>query len=164
MFVRLFASPMDGSPPGSSVHGILQARTWSGLTCPPPGHLPDSGIVPGSPALQADYLPSEPPGKPILHFTHTQLKSTSEVKQETWALLHPGFASGLCSFSLSSLPPSLFIPLCVGDTGEDPFQGFSVKGSLQGSLSQVHSLPWEKVSPAVWLLLTAAGGGARRSE
>ena len=67
-------------------------------------------------------------------------------------------------FSLSSLPPSLFIPLCVGDTGEDPFQGFSVKGSLQGSLSQVHSLPWEKVSPAVWLLLTAAGGGARRSE
>ena len=31
---------------------------------PPPGDLPDPGIEPGSPALQADALPSEPPGKP----------------------------------------------------------------------------------------------------
>ena len=36
--------PMDGSPPGSSVHGILQARIyWSGLPCPLPGDLPDPG-------------------------------------------------------------------------------------------------------------------------
>ena len=33
--------PMDHSPPGSSVHGILQARYWSGLPCPPPGDLPN---------------------------------------------------------------------------------------------------------------------------
>ena len=32
---------MDCSPSGSSVHGSLQARTWSGLPCPPPGDLPD---------------------------------------------------------------------------------------------------------------------------
>ena len=37
---------------------------WSGLPCPPPGSLPDSGIEPRSPTLQADSLPSEPPGKP----------------------------------------------------------------------------------------------------
>ena len=37
---------------------------WSGLPFPPPGDLPDLGIKPGSPALQADSLPSEPPGKP----------------------------------------------------------------------------------------------------
>ena len=37
---------------------------WSGLAFPSPGDLPDSGIKPGSPALQADSLPSEPPGKP----------------------------------------------------------------------------------------------------
>ena len=36
----------------------------SGLPCPPPGTLPDPGIKPRSPALQADYLLSEPPGKP----------------------------------------------------------------------------------------------------
>ena len=36
---------------------------WSGLSFPPPGDLPDPGIEPGSPALQANALPSEPPGK-----------------------------------------------------------------------------------------------------
>ena len=37
---------------------------WSGLPLPPPGDLPDPGIRPRSPTLQADSLPSEPPGKP----------------------------------------------------------------------------------------------------
>ena len=36
------------SPQGCSVHGILQARHWSGLPCPPPGDLPDPGIEPAS--------------------------------------------------------------------------------------------------------------------
>ena len=38
---------------------------WSGLPFPSPGDLPDPGIEPGSPALQADALPSESPGKPL---------------------------------------------------------------------------------------------------
>ena len=38
--------------------------TGVGLPCPPPGDLPDPGIEPGSPALQADSLLSAPPGKP----------------------------------------------------------------------------------------------------
>ena len=38
---------------------------WSGLPFPPPGDLPHRGIEPGSPALQADALTSEPAGKPI---------------------------------------------------------------------------------------------------
>ena len=37
---------------------------WSGLPFPSPGDLPNSGIEPGSPALQADALWSEPPGNP----------------------------------------------------------------------------------------------------
>jgi len=48
---------MDCSLPGSSVHGILQARILEGLPCPPLGDLPDPGIKPGSPALQEDSLP-----------------------------------------------------------------------------------------------------------
>ena len=36
---------------------------WSGLPFPSPGDLPDPGIEPGSPTLQADSLPSEPPWK-----------------------------------------------------------------------------------------------------
>ena len=57
-------NPMDCSPPGSSVHGILQARILEWWPFPSPGDLPNPGIEPGSPALQADSLPSEPPGKP----------------------------------------------------------------------------------------------------
>ena len=39
----ILCSPMDYSLPGSSVHGILQAKYWRGLPCPPPGELPDPG-------------------------------------------------------------------------------------------------------------------------
>ena len=37
---------------------------WSGLPFPSAGDLPDLGVGPGSPTLQADSLPAEPPGKP----------------------------------------------------------------------------------------------------
>ena len=57
------SDPIDCSPSGSSVHGILQARILSGLPCPPRGDLPNSGIEPRFPTLQADSLPSQSPGK-----------------------------------------------------------------------------------------------------
>ena len=47
---------MDCSLPGSSVHGILQARILEWVPFPFPGDLPDSGVEPGFPALQADSL------------------------------------------------------------------------------------------------------------
>ena len=56
--------------PWTTVHqaplsmGFSRQEYWSGLPCPPPGGLPLRRIVPGSPALQADSLPFEPPGKP----------------------------------------------------------------------------------------------------
>ena len=40
--------------------GFSRQEYWSGLSCPPPGDLPDLGIDPRSPALQTDSLPSEP--------------------------------------------------------------------------------------------------------
>ena len=46
--------------------GFPRQKYWSGLPCPPPGDLPNSGIKPRSPALQVDSLPSEPPGKPTV--------------------------------------------------------------------------------------------------
>ena len=62
--VRLFATPwtVDYQAPPSM--GFSRQEYWSGLPLPSPGNLSDSGIEPGSPALQADALPSEPPGKP----------------------------------------------------------------------------------------------------
>ena len=55
---------MDCSPAGSSDHGVLQARYWSRVPCPPPRDLPNPGTEPRSPALEAGSLPSGPPGKP----------------------------------------------------------------------------------------------------
>ena len=55
--------PMDCSLPGSSIPGILQAGILEWVAISSPGDLPNPGIEPGSPVLQADALPSEPPGK-----------------------------------------------------------------------------------------------------
>ena len=56
--------PRDCRPPGSSIHGFLQARTLEWIAIPCSRDLPDAEIKPGSPALQADSLLSLPPGKP----------------------------------------------------------------------------------------------------
>ena len=48
--------PKDGSPPCSSIHGILQARILEWVAIPSPGDLPDPGIEPGPPASQADFF------------------------------------------------------------------------------------------------------------
>ena len=51
-------TPMDCSPPGSSVRGILQARILEWVAISSPGDLPNPGIELGSPTLQADSIPS----------------------------------------------------------------------------------------------------------
>ena len=53
--------PMDCSLPGSSIHGIFQARILEWVAISFSRDLPDPGIEPGSLALQADALLSEPP-------------------------------------------------------------------------------------------------------
>ena len=57
---------MDCSLAGSSVHGIFQERVLKWVAIAFSGDLPNPGIKPGSPALQADALNSEPPGIPSL--------------------------------------------------------------------------------------------------
>ena len=58
-------NPMDCNLPGSSIHGILQARILEWVF-PPPGHPANPGIEPGSPTLQEGSLPAELPGKLFL--------------------------------------------------------------------------------------------------
>ena len=57
--------PMDYSPPASSVVEFSRRKYWSELHFPSPGGLPDAGIEPGSPTLQADCLLSQPPEKMV---------------------------------------------------------------------------------------------------
>ena len=60
--VSALCNPMDGSPPGSSVHGILQARVLEWFDFLLQGIFP----TPNSPALQVDSLPTESPGNPMV--------------------------------------------------------------------------------------------------
>ena len=64
--IQFFIDPMDCNPPRSSVHGTFQTRILEWVAFPSPGDLPDPGMEPASPALQADSV--EPPvGKHIHH-------------------------------------------------------------------------------------------------
>ena len=82
--------PMDCSLPSSSVHGILQARMLEWVVIPFSRGSSNPGIKPRSPALQADSLLSEPPGKP----KNTGVGSPSllqgifETQESNWGLLH----------------------------------------------------------------------------
>ena len=61
--VQLFATPWTVTYPAPLTVRFSRQECWSGLPFPSPGDLPDPGIELGSPALQVDALPSEPPGK-----------------------------------------------------------------------------------------------------
>ena len=59
----VFATPWTTACQAPLSMEFSRPEYWSGLPCPPPGDLPNPRIKPRSPALQADSLPSEPPGK-----------------------------------------------------------------------------------------------------
>ena len=62
--VRLFATPCTVVYQAPQSTEFSRQEYWSGLPFPSPADLPNQGIEPGSPCLQADTLPSEPPGRP----------------------------------------------------------------------------------------------------
>ena len=62
--VQLFATPWTVANQAPLSMGFYRQEYWNGLPFPSSGYLPNPGIKPGSPALQAEALPSEPAGKP----------------------------------------------------------------------------------------------------
>ena len=65
--VQLFVTPWTVIHQAPLSMEFCRQEYWSGLPFPSPGDLPDPRIKPRSPTLQADSLPTEPPGKPVLH-------------------------------------------------------------------------------------------------
>ena len=61
--VRLFVTPWTAAYQAPLSMGFSRQEYWRGLPFPSPGDLPNPGIKPRSPALEADALTSEPPGK-----------------------------------------------------------------------------------------------------
>ena len=68
--------PMDYSLPGSSLHGILQARVLEWVAFSSPGDLPDPRIKPVSPALREDSLPLSPQGRLLEYKNQSQTRKT----------------------------------------------------------------------------------------
>jgi len=69
--VQLFLTQWTVARQAPLSMGFSRQEYWSGLPCPPPGDLPDPGIKLRSPTLQADSLPSEPPGRSMWHYAHS---------------------------------------------------------------------------------------------
>ena len=71
--------PMVCSPPGPLSMRFPRQEYWSELPFPTPGDLPNPGTEPGSLALQADSLLSEPPEKPLKSRISPQIKENKKL-------------------------------------------------------------------------------------
>ena len=115
--VQLFATPWTAACQAPCSWGFCRQEYWSGLPCPPPGHLPNPGIKPRSPALQAVSLLSEPPGKS----KNTGVGSLSllqgifPTQESNWGLLHCRQILYQLSYQGSpfSAPPPLLLLLLL---------------------------------------------------
>ena len=90
--VWLFATPWTVAYQAPLSMGFSRQEYWVGLPFPSPGDLPDPGIEPGSPALQTDALPSEPPGSLIdikdsliLTYAHNQ-NDVNRMVNKKWGI------------------------------------------------------------------------------
>ena len=63
---------------------FFRQEYWSGLPFPSPGDLPDPGVEPGSPALRADALPSEPPGSNMCPCIGRQILNHWTNREVSW--------------------------------------------------------------------------------
>ena len=90
VMLKLFATPWAIAHQAPVSMGFSRQEYWSGLPCPPPGNLPNPGIEPRFPTLQADSVPSESPRKPkntgvgILYL----LQGIFPKQESNWGLLH----------------------------------------------------------------------------
>ena len=83
--VRLFVTPWTVAHQAPQSMKFSRQEYWRGLPFPSPGDLPNPGMEPRSPALQADALPSEPPGKPkdlVLSVSPSSVGLPSTAKQK----------------------------------------------------------------------------------
>ena len=67
--------------------GFSRQEHWSEYPFSSPGDLPNPGIEPGSPASQADSLPSEPSGKSIYFITYCKGEVKDKVKFPVWIFI-----------------------------------------------------------------------------
>ena len=84
--VQLFSTPWTVTHQAPLSLGFSRQEHWSGLPFPSPGDLPKPGMQPRSPALQADFLPSELPQKPKCGCMYVHYYSSHFVLRYTWPM------------------------------------------------------------------------------
>ena len=149
--VQLFVTPWAVAYKAPLSMEFSRQEYWSGLPFPSPGDLPNSGIEPGSPALQAVTLPSEPPGYPLRlllllsHFSRVQLCATPSTaahqappplgfsRQEHWSGLP--FPSPMHESEVAQSCPTLSDPMDC-----------SLPGSSVHGISQARVLEWVAIT------------------
>ena len=85
--LQLFATPWTVACQAPPSMGFSRQEYWSGLPFPSPGDLPNPGIEPKSPALQADSLPSEPTGKSLLFLSNFEFPTVTQQDQFLYCFL-----------------------------------------------------------------------------
>ena len=131
--------------------GFSRQESWSGF--PTPGDLPDPGIEPGSPALQAESLPSKPPGKPMVYPNWgTRERGAFDTDTRTAAVRSgcpgpqgrvPGPAAPVCSWCSGTRAPPLALtelPPLAQPLHRDQTRRISAR-CLQGPLLQEAGFP-----------------------
>ena len=130
---------MDYSLPGSSIHGIFQAKYWSGLPFPSPEDLPDPGIEPGSPAVAGRCF--------------TIWASREALLKPLWLkiMLHRQYHGKhilSCGMPMCMLRGFSHVRLFV--TLDWSLVGFSVHGILQTRILEWVAMPSSRGSSQLW--------------
>ena len=116
----ILCNPMDCRPPGSSIHAFSRQEYWSGLPFLSPGDLPNPGIKPRSPALQADALRSAT--RESLFIPKVKVKSLSRV----WLFATPSPVAYQASWSMGFSSREYWSGLPFPYPGDLPDQGLNL--------------------------------------
>ena len=145
--------------------GFFRQEYCSGLPFPPLGDLPDPGIEPRSPTLQADSLPSEPPGNPKKNdlpslssnsgpsdyetdILPTALRGQTQTFPSLGDLHKPGIKPRSPALQTDSLPAELESESEVAQSCPTLFDpvGYSLPGSSLHEILQARILEWVTMS------------------
>ena len=154
--------PIDGSPPDSSVHGLILARilVWVAITFSRGSS--NSGIKPASPvspALQVDPLPAKPLGKPlVLHYQIVKINHAPLWLADRTLISQCPCVSSTCL--QAHFPSSSFIaPTTFGLFGKHKYVRLPYLKSFTDSLFPKHEIQvakHDKSGSVLWLLITTS--------